>query len=1347
MSTRVSHLELFQLFKHHEEGLVAVLSNAELLSLSHSLLENVVITKETNENFTSLDHDKINSRTKARYLLHHMLGRLKCGNASYSNLMRTLKGADERIRQLVQTIDEELTRQSCIEESGISSMEISVQLEDRDLPFLIEFLVKCAHQWQEIGIALGLPIDVLEECRNGSSTNKIKLYGILTKWITGAYLHSKSTSLESLKTALASDLVGQRKIAFDLQKKYTETQSLRTVCVSQPNLIPSFQIVYQSSNTEVSDHKSVLLEIQVSSSESTVSYQWMKDDQPLSESSDFSGTCTEILFINKASLGTEGDYYCQVTCNSEHLTSSPATLTVTYPPDKKCLLDLYSSWSEIPQNPWPFVNASIFIDIALIKVKNLQSTDHSLFMQGKMDSILENMEKVEYLNVFREYECGALVILEGRPGSGKTTLAHRLVKDWARGTVLKNADNVFLISLRKKYKKIIDIFELFDNRKSEMLADKLQQSNGERACFILDGYDEYIPKHKNRSVIDQLIQKTCLPRAMIIITSRPAATVELRQRANMTVEILGFTKEQFDKYVSSYPFECASKYNLQEFLKAFTNVVNICYLPINASIICFLYSQQFDKLPKTETQIYEKFTESIILCKLRLNNPSAQSVKDLNKKEIEYFDEICLLAFNMTTENTQIALELPLSLYSLDTTPFCGLLTTDHIIKQYGMESAFTFLHLTLQEYLAAYHLASLEEGKQIEMIRLYRGKPHMLTTFKFYCGLVSFDDKMYQFDMITKSVGPDCLYMVHCAHESQQPDVCHRALTLTNGEVSLSFGTFTPADFIALGHVVSTASQLVFALRICPCILYEDSVGELWKNREINLQDSPLALNTTGLITDIAACMDDLVFSRVSYNTRPQYLYSHYKVTRFYGLILNNIVDSRNITIIEELSKILKWPHLVNNSLASDIVSPLANALKWCKRLHILQIKKCSIKDARIIANIMKFNKKYLHTLVISSGDMTSTSVSVLAKGLKFCKNIHTLDLSSCKFSSGGAAALAKGIMHCANLKILNLSYCDIGTDGARALGNGIKILSLQVLDISNNGIGHEGTLALARGCLKTIRLLDLSLNAIRSEGLMVLSSEIKKRRSNLISLNLACNNIDLIGIEALVQGLSCCPGLQALDIGFNGIGSNGMSVLVSGLKANQSLQNLSLNNNNLCSQGMITLVDGLNYWRSIEVLDISDNKLCSKGMPALATGLQLLENLEVLQLSQNQIDCRGAIDLAQGITCCTLLHTLNLSYNMIGSNGATALAEAVQIKIFYLSHNIIGPGSEVPLVSLIRHGQLKLLDLSCNKIGSQGVQHLLTSQESCEDPPMLNLLSNNAPEVSKSLSIEEQMKLHVLL
>ena len=171
----------------------------------------------------------------------------------------------------------------------------------------------------------------------------------------------------------------------------------------------------------------------------------------------------------------------------------------------------------------------------------------------------------------------------------------------------------------------------------------------------------------------------------------------------------------------------------------------------------------------------------------------------------------------MTVEQKKIVHELPMSLDSLNSSPFSGLLTIDCTAKLFRLENVVTFLHLTLQEYLAAYSLAIVEEDQQMKMIKLHGGKNHMLPTFKFYCGLVNLQHKISQFDLITiansdldEIEGTDPLYMFHCAYESQQEAICYRVMELLKGIISLLPGVLTPADFTALGYVISTASLMV---------------------------------------------------------------------------------------------------------------------------------------------------------------------------------------------------------------------------------------------------------------------------------------------------------------------------------------------------------------------------------------------------------------------------------------------------------------------------------------------------------------------------------------------------------
>ena len=250
------------------------------------------------------------------------------------------------------------------------------------------------------------------------------------------------------------------------------------------------------------------------------------------------------------------------------------------------------------------------MELSLIKTNKQLNNDSNFFVEGEIEAILEKRERVHYEDAFSKYEKGALVLVEGRPGSGKT---HKITKDWANGMVLQNVHMVFLISLRKDIKKS-GIFKTFFQSRSKVSQTELEESSGGRVCFILDGYDEYSPRLGDKSVINQLIHKTYLPLAMVILTSRPVATAELRPKATRRVEILGFTKKQFIKFVNSYPFERliestdeldSTKSKLTTYLKACTDVLNICYLPNNACIICdrLCENQQFHLKHQTEKRL------------------------------------------------------------------------------------------------------------------------------------------------------------------------------------------------------------------------------------------------------------------------------------------------------------------------------------------------------------------------------------------------------------------------------------------------------------------------------------------------------------------------------------------------------------------------------------------------------------------------------------------------------------------------------------------------------------------------------------------------------------------------
>ena len=186
--------------------------------------------------------------------------------------------------------------------------------------------------------------------------------------------------------------------------------------------------------------------------------------------------------------------------------------------------------------------------------------------------------------------------------------------------------------------------------------------------LYFDGFDEYRCPDEVESVVYALLNKSYLPEAMIIMSSRPAAAsanLEKMPSAKL-IEVFGFTREQTHEYIDSFPFShslCIGgpdiethRTNLKSFLKSHPRVLDMCYLPVNSAIICFLYEKEPKNMPQTQTKIYENFIRLIVLRQLIRSDRSIQlnSLEELRGENAQYFKKLCQLAFNMTTNSQQV---------------------------------------------------------------------------------------------------------------------------------------------------------------------------------------------------------------------------------------------------------------------------------------------------------------------------------------------------------------------------------------------------------------------------------------------------------------------------------------------------------------------------------------------------------------------------------------------------------------------------------------------------------------------------------------------------------------------
>ena len=1142
-----------------EEELVCELSSVNAVQMCKAFFQACVITSDMCDNFTSLDHNRLEPQLQIRYLLRLVCMNIKTDVTAWGkflDLLDTLGGISNTLMKKLKMTEISETNSSPTDTAGTdASVEEEIVLSHGDVGLVTELLVPISHKWEGISISLGFQENDRDNFR--SDDNKISLSKGIECWIS----RDLNPTLKKLMQVVSSKLVGAGRVAVDLEKGFKEAKKQSDNAKkqepfknAQPSSVSdttlSFTISKTSYHSEVADGKSTLLLVQASPKEA-VSYQWKKDGLPLHNSSTYSGVHDDILAVNYASQGTEGEYTCCVSRQGKEVCTNKITLTVLYEVAKKRLINLYLAKSVIPEDSWPPTVSKVYINLALFKSsKDCMDIDYTI--RGDADDIIAKNEKVEYKQVFGEYNSKELILLEGRPGSGKTTLVHRVIKDWAVGEVLTKAKYLFFITLRLlnsegKDETLSDILGLFysDDEELKTTRDCIKRNDGESVCFVIDGLDEYQPKKRKKSVIYKLLDKTSLPRAMIIVSSRPSATPNLKV-VTKQIEVFGFNKQQIFEYIDNFQLGSSPARTLKEYLLSNPNILDMCYLPVHAAMICFLFKYDQGCTSCTQTKIYEQFTRLIILRHLTRRNADTQltSLKELHGKPKKYFDNLCRLAFNMTTDSKQVIshheLGFQLSPRAGSHGDFeytLGLVTVYHTIHLTGRQQNYAFLHLTFQEFLAAYHIANLETSQQMEIIEQYSESKHMGTVWTFYCGLIKFQSELMRFKKLKQSCTDESLLMRY-GYESQQVDVCDEVVKHFIGSLKFS-NVLTPTDLLAIGYIIAITSQPVTAL----------SLYSLQNDDRLKILLAPLSQKN----------LNDL-----------KYLYLSSPIYGEHLFMLINILKSA--TNLEAIT-------LRIMDFGPDEAEGLVGQLKQLSSLTSLKLHSTAAPNSIhvLVKGLSSLSNKPKITL--SFEDVDTKGALELGSALQFhtSTNLYQLKLSNSNIGPEGVTGLGNGLRYLTALSKLTLEKNEIRCDGFNSLWDGIRYLnSLKMLRLLHNNIVDVDTKLLANSLQHLTRLSDLTLSHMNYGSDWSCLVQLQ-HLSNIRNLDLTHNDINSDGAASLACALRYLTTLEGMYLSYNNIGPAGMTALSKGLPYLTNLRRLNLSHNDIDLEGAKAVITSL--------------------------------------------------------------------------------------------------------------------------------------------------------------------------
>jgi hypothetical protein len=769
-----------------------------------------------------------------------------------------------------------------------------------------------------------------------------------------------------------------------------------------------------------------------------------------------------------------------------------------------------------------------------------------VYMKVPSESIsLEKIKDLFYPNKDTKGNFPRSILVIGRPGIGKTILTEKILRDWAEAT---NQINKYYCE------KIAFFFKLrWFNNTSENISLKtfLQFGTGlsdekfesiyeeiikkpKKAILIFDGLDEFHGNRINCSDQSRMIPndpKTCmsimnlfvklvlgnlLKGATVLVTSRPTADdFYSKLNFNRKVEIIGFTHDKIEEYVRQFCKEnnkTDHEVKIWKHIKSSSELLNLCYIPVNCRTICVALSECLSEpknntsaLPKTLTKLYQDALGSYVKYD---NNRNTELGNPMTTKEA--LKEFQILAFRgMKNHNLIFDQE------SVDEQMKKSCLLNSLSNPIFTIQTQFCFIHLTIQEFLAAQHVTETLAPPEIKkFISDHVGSGRWHLVLQFIAGLLGKEIEMFEYKDCVSAFAESIevthgeiklnynqVFAMTCLMEVDNDEIAKEVCETTalNDVVRLdnAFYRVSPSEMGAVSFVCKHMKNLA-SLTLNPTnVSSVQEVLELLQKRCIKqLELSRLSLTCvfSALIKLNCALnhehtkltsLELRVFSITNEELPNMCMFfenghaSHLEILEISyhsGLFgISKLCEALNN---DNCTTELKCLHLQKLTLKDEDASVLFETLtKGLRKLTKMDTSECSLTDRCIPSLVKALQHERCQLTVLSLwknaiGDKGACMLFKDALTKEHCK-LTELSLTSCSLTDRCIPSLCKALQHerC-QLTVLTLGNNAIGDKGARMLFE--DALAKEHCKLTELALGH---------CSLTDRCIPSMCKALQAE------------------------------------------------------------------------------------------------------------------------------------------------------------------------------------------------------------------------------------------------------------------------
>uniref|UniRef100_A0A8D2F1E7 NLR family pyrin domain containing 2 n=1 Tax=Theropithecus gelada TaxID=9565 RepID=A0A8D2F1E7_THEGE len=809
------------------------------------------------------------------------------------------------------------------------------------------------------------------------------------------------------------------------------------------------------------------------------------------------------------------------------------------------------------------------------------------------------------------------VVLHSPAGLGKTTLANKLMLDWTEDNLIQKFKYAFYLSCRELSRLGPCSFAEMVFRDWPELQDDIPHilAQAQKILFVIDGFDElgappgaliqdicgdWTQQKPVPVLLGSLLKRKMLPKATLLVTTRPRALRDLRFVAEQPIYIRveGFLESDRRAYFLRHFGDEDQAMRAFELMRSNAALFQLGSAPAVCWIVCTTLKLQMEKgedpAPTclTSTGLFLRF-----LCS---QFPQGAQLWGALRA-------LSLLAAQGLWAQMSVLHGEDLESAGVQESDLRLFLDRDILRQDRVSKGCYSFIHLSFQQFLTAlfYALEKEEEedrdghawdigNVQKLLSREERLKnPDLIQAGRFLFGLANekrvkeleatfgcrmspeIKQELLRCDISRKnghSTMADLKELLCCLYESQEDELVKEVMAQFK-EISLHLNAvdMAPSSFCFkhCPNLQKMSLQVIKKETLPENVAASESNAEAERSQDdqdmlpfwpdlcsifgsnkdlmsLEINNSFLSASLVKILCEQIASdnchLQRLVFKNVfpadAYRNLCLALRGHKTVTH---LTLQG-TDQKDV--LPALCEVLRHPEC--NLRYLGLVSCSATTQQWADLSLALEANR----------SLMCVN--------LSDNELLDEGAKLLYTTLRHPKCfLQRLSLENCHLTEANCKDLAAVLVVSRELTHLCLAKNSLKDTGVKFLCEGLSYpeCKLQALVLWNCDITSDGCCSLAKLLQEksSLSCLDLGLNHIGVTGVKVLCEALSKPLCNLRCLLWGCS-IPPFSCEDLCSALSCNQSLITLDLGQNPLGSSGVKMLFQTLTRPGTLQTLRL-------------------------------------------------------------------------------------------------------------------------------------------------------------------------------------------